>query len=195
MAHPLVEVVGAAAFSGVVIFAYYRVIETGLTKGAFVAFIGALALFMDPIRKFSQANVKLSQAKAAANRIFGLLDLEEEPDIFSECDLIIRKYPYAWDYDQEIGISRINNYVDTFKVNNKQSLDSQIEWCDITIYNTSSCGIIAMLSGRIAINVALHNMFYWDPLEKDGSKNAVIHCRSAFELKNTINKLKIRAYD
>ncbi|WP_369793741.1 ATP-binding cassette domain-containing protein [Bacteriovorax sp. DB6_IX] len=37
-------------------------------------------MFMDPMRKFSQANVKLSQARAAAERIFGLLNAEEEVD-------------------------------------------------------------------------------------------------------------------
>ena len=116
--------------------------------------------------------------------------LEDEPDIFDGCELLIRKYPFSWEKEQNIGISRINNFVDSIRVNNDEPLETQIEWCDITIYNTSSCGIIAMLSGRIAINVAMHDIFYWDPLEKEDSKNAVIHCRSAFELKNSINQLK-----
>lgn len=80
IAHPLVEVVGAMAFAGVIVFAHHRVVEAGLTKGAFVGFVAALAMFMDPMRKFSQANVKLSQARAAAERIFGLLNAEEEVD-------------------------------------------------------------------------------------------------------------------
>jgi len=79
-AHPLVEVVSSVAFSAVIIFAYYRVVNAGLTKGTFIGFIAALALFMDPIRKFSQANVRLSQARAAAERIFKLLELPEERD-------------------------------------------------------------------------------------------------------------------
>ncbi|WP_198296000.1 ABC transporter ATP-binding protein [Bacteriovorax sp. Seq25_V] len=79
-AHPLVEVVSSVAFSAVIIFAYYRVVNAGLTKGTFIGFIAALALFMDPIRKFSQANVRLSQARAAAERIFQLLALSEERD-------------------------------------------------------------------------------------------------------------------
>ena len=116
--------------------------------------------------------------------------IEEEIDIFSKCDLLIRKYPFSWDTEQEIGISRIKNYVADLKVNNEEMLQTQIKWCDILIYNTSSCGIIAMLSGRIAINVALHDVFYWNPLEKEGSENAVIHCTSASELKKMINQLK-----
>jgi len=78
LAHPLVELVGAMAFSGLIIFSYYRVQQEALTVGGFVQFIGALAMFMDPIRKFSQANIKLSQSQAAGDRIFSLLNGEEE---------------------------------------------------------------------------------------------------------------------
>ena len=35
---------------------------------------------MDPIRKFSQANVKLSQARAASDRLFKFLNEIEERD-------------------------------------------------------------------------------------------------------------------
>jgi len=80
MAHPFVEVVGALAFSGVIVFAHHRIQSGAMTMGEFISFIAALALFMDPIRKFSQANVKLSQAQAASNRIYKLLDTPEEID-------------------------------------------------------------------------------------------------------------------
>jgi subfamily B ATP-binding cassette protein MsbA len=80
-AHPLVEVIGACAFSAVIVFAHYRVQSGETTVGEFIAFIAALALFMDPIRKFSQGNVKLGQARAASERISRLMDLPEEVDI------------------------------------------------------------------------------------------------------------------
>jgi len=80
MAHPFVEVVGAAAFAGVIVFSHYRIQIGAITIGQFISFIAALALFMDPIRKFSQSNVKLSQAQAASDRIFELLALPEEED-------------------------------------------------------------------------------------------------------------------
>ncbi len=80
MAHPFVEVVGAMAFSGVIVFAHYRIQSGATTVGEFVSFIAALALFMDPIRKFSQANVILSQARAASERIEKLMNTPEEKD-------------------------------------------------------------------------------------------------------------------
>lgn len=80
MAHPLVELVGGLAFSGIIIFAHYRINSGAMTTGDFVSFVAALALFMDPIRKLSQANIKMSQAQAAGKRIFDLLSLPEERD-------------------------------------------------------------------------------------------------------------------
>ena len=79
-AHPLVEFVGGLAFSGIIVFAHYRIKSGAMTTGDFVSFVTALALFMDPIRKLSQANIKISQAQAAGDRIFKLLDLPEEPN-------------------------------------------------------------------------------------------------------------------
>lgn len=78
--HPLVELIGSIAFGGVVIFAHYRISSGALTTGGFISFVAALAMFMDPVRRFSKANAKLNQAQAAAVRIFGLLDVEEEPE-------------------------------------------------------------------------------------------------------------------
>lgn len=78
--HPLVELIGSFAFAGVIIFAHHRITSGALTTGGFISFVAALAMFMDPVRRFSKANAKLNQAKAAAVRIFGLLDVEEEPE-------------------------------------------------------------------------------------------------------------------
>lgn len=78
--HPLVEFVGSIAFGFVIILAFYRHRDGGLTVGEFFSFVGALAMFMDPVRKYAKANAKLNQARAAAERIFKLLDCSEEVD-------------------------------------------------------------------------------------------------------------------
>jgi subfamily B ATP-binding cassette protein MsbA len=81
LAHPFVELVGTIAFSGVIVFAYFRIKYGGMTVGDFIQFVAALALLMDPIRKFSQANVKIGQGIAALDRINEILHLDEEIDI------------------------------------------------------------------------------------------------------------------
>jgi len=80
IAHPFVEVIGALAFSMVIVFAYYRIKSGAMTVGDFIQFTAALALLMDPIRKYSQANVKLGQGVAAMERLNEILQLEEEVD-------------------------------------------------------------------------------------------------------------------
>jgi len=80
IAHPFVELIGAVAFSLVIVFAYYRIKSGAMTVGDFIQFVAALALLMDPIRKYSQANVKLGQGLAAADRINQILELKEETD-------------------------------------------------------------------------------------------------------------------
>ncbi len=87
MGHPLVELVGAFAFTLVILFAHQRIQEGAMSPGDFVSFVAALALFMDPVRKFSQANVLMSQSRAAGERIYRLLDLAEEKNRGSiHCD-------------------------------------------------------------------------------------------------------------
>lgn len=80
LSHPLVELIGSFAFAGVIIFAHHRITNGELTTGGFISFVAALAMFMDPVRRFSKANAKLNQAQAAASRIFGLLKVKEEAE-------------------------------------------------------------------------------------------------------------------
>lgn len=79
LSHPLVELIGSFAFAGVIVFAHKRIVTGELTTGGFISFVAALAMFMDPVRRFSKANAKLNHAQAAAKRIFSLLDVKEEP--------------------------------------------------------------------------------------------------------------------
>ncbi|MBF0360057.1 MAG: ABC transporter ATP-binding protein [Oligoflexia bacterium] len=79
-AHPLVELVGALAFAGVIVFAHYRIKSGATSTGDFFSFVTALALMMDPLRKYSQANVKVNQARAAGERIYQIMKLPEEID-------------------------------------------------------------------------------------------------------------------
>jgi subfamily B ATP-binding cassette protein MsbA len=78
LAHPLVELVGTLAFCGVILFAHLKVSQNEMSTGEFISYITALALLMDPIRKFSQANVRLNQSRAAWDRIQQLLKTPEE---------------------------------------------------------------------------------------------------------------------
>lgn len=77
-AHPLVELIGSLAFSLVILFAYYRIQSGTTTTGDFFSFITALALMMDPLRKYSAANVKMNQSRAAGSRLLDLMKIPQE---------------------------------------------------------------------------------------------------------------------
>ena len=68
IAHPMVEIIGALAFSIIILFAYYRINSGQLSIGGFISFITAIAMIMDPIRKYSQANLKLNKSSNYRSR-------------------------------------------------------------------------------------------------------------------------------
>ncbi len=75
---PLMEFIGGIAF---VTALYYgsQAIEAGrLTPGTFVLFIAALFSMYQPAKKLSRVNADLQQARAAAERIFEMLDTHDE---------------------------------------------------------------------------------------------------------------------
>ncbi len=110
--HPLVELIGSIAFAGVIIFAHHRITSGALTTGGFISFVAALAMFMDPVRRFTKANAKLNQAKAAAIRIFGLLAVEEEPQgqgkELSECKESIEFRNVSFSYGEGVVLKNFN---------------------------------------------------------------------------------------
>jgi len=78
--HPMVETLGAIMFSSVVVFAHHRIANGHLTTGGFISFIGALAMIMDPIKRFSHANVHYNISRAAGDRLFEILAEKNEID-------------------------------------------------------------------------------------------------------------------
>lgn len=75
---PLIEIVAALALGGIIIYAHNRISSGDLTTGAFISFMAAMAFFMDPVRKYTDAFIKMQRGKGALDRIMHLLKIEEE---------------------------------------------------------------------------------------------------------------------
>jgi subfamily B ATP-binding cassette protein MsbA len=73
---PLLEFMAGFAIIAVLLYGGWQVIEGGRTPGTFVAFIGALLLAYEPMRKLAKLNANLQDALPAAERIFAVLDIE-----------------------------------------------------------------------------------------------------------------------
>jgi len=88
LATPAVEFIGSLLIAGVITYAGFAVARGSLTSSELVAFIIAIGLAQMPIKELNNSFLKLRNAEAAAERVFGLLDEED-----TEADLPRFKTP------------------------------------------------------------------------------------------------------
>lgn len=74
----IVEVILISALSVILWFGGRLVVSGELTPGEIIAFMGYLALLVQPVRIFSRVVAQLQQGLAAAERVFEILDTESE---------------------------------------------------------------------------------------------------------------------
>ena len=81
---PLVQVLAAAAVSAVIWTASALSAQDKLTPGEFVAFVTAMSMLFEPIRRLTNINAVIQRGLAGAQSIFELLDTPPEPDSLDE---------------------------------------------------------------------------------------------------------------
>ncbi|MCB1899974.1 MAG: ATP-binding cassette domain-containing protein, partial [Rhodocyclaceae bacterium] len=81
---PLVQVLAAAAVSAVIWTASTLSAQDKLTPGEFVAFVTAMSMLFEPIRRLTNINAVIQRGLAGAQSIFDLLDTLPEPDTLDE---------------------------------------------------------------------------------------------------------------
>jgi subfamily B ATP-binding cassette protein MsbA len=72
------EVIGVVGVAAIIWYGGYLVIQSAMTPGAFFSFLTAMFMAYTPIRRLSSANNTVQQALSAAERVFDVLDLENE---------------------------------------------------------------------------------------------------------------------
>ncbi len=72
--HPMVELITAFVLAILVFVGGQQVIHRQMTGGELMGFLVAFALMMNPIRMFNDANIKLSQALTACDRVFEIFN-------------------------------------------------------------------------------------------------------------------------
>ena len=75
---PLIELISAVGFGAVFGFGCWQVIQGELTTGWFIGYIGMIGYMFKPIKTIGQFNNVLQQCLASAERIFYVLDFQEE---------------------------------------------------------------------------------------------------------------------
>ena len=79
MASPIMETLGGVAVALVIFYGGSRVISQSMDPGSFFAFITALLLAYEPMKRLANLNASLQEGLAGAQRLFVLLDMK--PDI------------------------------------------------------------------------------------------------------------------
>lgn len=77
---PMVQMLAAIALAGVLYAASVMSAQDLFTPGEFIAFITAMAMIFEPIRRLTNINVVIQKGMAAAESIFELLDQPDEPN-------------------------------------------------------------------------------------------------------------------
>ncbi|MBL8446430.1 MAG: lipid A export permease/ATP-binding protein MsbA [Zoogloeaceae bacterium] len=80
---PMVQVIAAVAVSLVIWVASLLSAQDRLTPGTFVAFVAAMAMLFEPMRRLTNVNTVIQKGLAGAQSIFTLLDTPPEPDTAS----------------------------------------------------------------------------------------------------------------
>ncbi|MBI4643745.1 MAG: lipid A export permease/ATP-binding protein MsbA [Deltaproteobacteria bacterium] len=73
---PVMELLGALGMAGIIFYGGYNVIQGTSTPGTFFSFLAALLMLYQPIKGLSGVHNTVQEGLAAAQRVFGLLDLE-----------------------------------------------------------------------------------------------------------------------
>ncbi len=74
------EIIGVLGVAAIIWYGGWLVIQGVMTPGAFFSFLAAMFMAYTPIRRLAGANNTIQQALSAAERVFGILDLESEQD-------------------------------------------------------------------------------------------------------------------
>lgn len=78
MSTPLMEILGTIGVSLVVYFGGLHVINSSSTPGTFFSFMTAVMLMYEPFKKINKNNHTVQSAVAAAERVFEVMDIENE---------------------------------------------------------------------------------------------------------------------
>jgi len=110
---PLVQILAAIALAGVVYIAMQMSAQDMFTPGELLAYITAMALTFEPIRRLTSVNETVQKGMAAAESIFELLDQPNETDSGNKTSTIkghiqIRNLSFGYKTDANHAISKLN---------------------------------------------------------------------------------------
>ena len=88
---PIIEILSAFVMALIIYLSTNRIEADQMTVGTFMSFFAALGLMLAPIKRLTKVNEPLQRSLAAAESVFGLIDLEgEKEQQESRPDLVLK---------------------------------------------------------------------------------------------------------
>jgi subfamily B ATP-binding cassette protein MsbA len=75
---PVMEMISGFCLVALLLYAHRRIVGGSLTTGQFISFLAAMAAMYQPIKKLNKVNLSVNTALSAAERVFRLLDVDNE---------------------------------------------------------------------------------------------------------------------
>ena len=75
---PVMELISALCILALFVYAHRRIVAGTLTMGQLLSFVAALTAMYQPIKKLNKVNLSVNAALSAAERVFRMLDVENE---------------------------------------------------------------------------------------------------------------------
>ncbi|MBN2646281.1 MAG: lipid A export permease/ATP-binding protein MsbA [Thiotrichales bacterium] len=75
---PVIQLIASVSLAGVIYVASVMSVKDLLTPGEFIAFVTAMVMIFDPLRRLTNINTTIQRGMAAAESIFEMLDQTEE---------------------------------------------------------------------------------------------------------------------
>src|SRR5450830_794809 len=102
-ASPLMETLGGCAIAMTLIYAGYRVINTGATAGQFFSFIAAFLLAYEPAKRLARLNIDLNTALVGVRILFEVIDSPPSEPIDNDKPALQIKTPQLEFHDVHFG--------------------------------------------------------------------------------------------
>ena len=75
---PVMELISALCILALFVYAHRRIVAGTLTMGQLLSFVAALTAMYQPIKKLNKVNLSVNTALSAAERVFRMLDIDNE---------------------------------------------------------------------------------------------------------------------
>lgn len=141
---PFMEFLGGLGISAIIFYGGYQVIHGHSTPGTFFSFLTALIMLYEPVKRLTNVNNTIQQGIAAADRVFGIIDLVPE----------IRNVPGA------LPLPRISKEIEIRDVSFRYEEAPVLKRINLTIHAGEVVAFVGMSGGGKTTLVNLIPRFY-----------------------------------